>query len=101
MASPAPPTNLVATPSSSLTAPTISTTTLPGAVVGTAYSAQLTASGGLTPYTWALDAGNLPVGLTLSSTGLISGIPTTAGTSSFLALCTDAAGQTAQASVLL
>jgi hypothetical protein len=101
MASLAPPTNLVATASSSLKAPTISTTSLPAAIVGAVYSSQLSATGGLTPYTWGLDAGNLPAGLTLSSTGLISGTPTTSGSSSFTILCTDAASQTAQMAMIL
>ena len=35
------------------------------------------------PYTFAVTSGSLPVGLTLSSGGLLSGTPTIAGTSSF------------------
>ena len=45
------------------------------------YSSSLVASGGITPYTWALASGTLPAGLTLSSSGVISGTPTAAGTS--------------------
>src|SRR6188508_3371727 len=56
-------------------------------VIGTAYSQTLTATGGVLPsYTWTLVAGqgNLPAGLSLSSTtGVISGTPTAAGTSNF------------------
>lgn len=57
---------------------TIGTTSLPNGVINSAYNAMLTASGGTTPYTWALMPGStLPNGLTLnSSTGVISGTPT-------------------------
>lgn len=47
------------------------------------YSNQLEASGGTEPYYWDLISGSLPVGLTLSTAGLISGTPTVIGTSSF------------------
>ncbi len=60
---------------------TISTSSpLPGGTVGTAYSQTLTASGGTPSYTWSVDSGSLPAGLTLNgSTGAITGTPTTAG----------------------
>jgi hypothetical protein len=46
--------------------------------VGTAYpSFQFTATGGTTPYTWT--ATGLPGGLTLSTSGLLSGTPTASG----------------------
>ncbi len=51
----------------------------PTAVVNTAYSYTLTAAGGTTPYTWSVNAGTLPAGLTLSSAGVLSGTPTTTG----------------------
>jgi hypothetical protein len=59
--------------------PTITTTTLPNGIAGTAYSQQLSSTGGngTTP-TWALASGTLPGGLTLSTSGLISGTPTNA-----------------------
>src|SRR5262249_12498648 len=61
---------------------TITTTALPGGVVGAAYSATLAASGGTPPYTWAIASGALPAGLTLApSSGVISGTPTASGTS--------------------
>ena len=62
---------------------TIMTTFLPAGPVNAAYSATLSAVGGVTPYTWTLASGSLPAGLTLSSAGAISGTPTTAGSSTF------------------
>jgi hypothetical protein len=69
---------------------TITTTSLPGGSVGTAYSATLKATGGAQPYTWSVSGGTLPPGLTLnSSSGVISGTPTTTGTSNFTIQVTD------------
>ncbi len=62
----------------------ISTTTLPAGTAGTAYSAPITAIGGVYPYTWSVISGSLPSGLTLgSSSGVISGTPQNAGQSNF------------------
>ena len=58
-------------------------------VVGVPYKQLLIASGGLTPYTWTLKSGTVPPGLSISSSGLITGIPTTTGTFSFVAKVTD------------
>jgi hypothetical protein len=53
---------------------------LPAGIVGTAYNQTLAASGS-TPITWTLETGSsLPPGLSLSSSGVISGTPTTPGT---------------------
>jgi hypothetical protein len=69
----------------------ISTTSLPNGVSGTFYSSTLAATGGITPYLWAIDSGSLPTGLSLNSqTGAISGTPTSAGTSNFTIRVTDA-----------
>ncbi|WP_058051083.1 putative Ig domain-containing protein, partial [Janthinobacterium sp. Ant5-2-1] len=65
----------------SVGAPTITVTpaTLPAATAATAYSRQLTASGGVAPYAYTVSSGSLPAGLTLSGSGLLSGTPTAAG----------------------
>ena len=69
---------------------TITTTSLSGGTVDTAYSQTVQASGGTTPYTWSLSSGTLPAGLSLNaSTGAITGTPTTAGTSNFTVMVTD------------
>src|SRR5688572_9308509 len=75
---------------------TITTTSLPNGTVAQAYNRPVQASGGTPPLTWNIvaGAGILPPGLTLNSTtGVISGTPTTAGTSSFTVRVADAAGQ--------
>ena len=53
-------------------------TALTGGTVNAVYSQQLAASGAAT-YEWLITGGALPAGLTLSSTGLISGTPTEGG----------------------
>lgn len=63
-------------------------------VVGVAYSQTLSASDGVSPYTYAVTAGALPTGLSLSSAGAITGTPTTAGTYSFTVTATDASSNT-------
>lgn len=62
---------------------------LPGATRTVAYSSTLTASGGTTPYSYAVTAGALPAGLTLSSAGVLSGTPTVVGSFSFSITATD------------
>jgi hypothetical protein len=71
---------------------TISPTKLPNGAAGAAYSQTLTASGGVSPYTWSISAGALPTGLALNATtGDISGTPTTPGTFNFTVKATDSA----------
>lgn len=71
--------------------PVITTTTLPNGIIGTTYSAQLIATGNM-PITWSLQSGSLPNGLNLSSVGVISGTPSTAGTSNFTIKAENSAG---------
>ena len=73
-------------------APTITTADLGTLTVGTAVSLQLTATGD-EPITWS--ATGLPDGLSLSSTGLLTGTPTTAGAYSATITATNAGGSDA------
>ncbi len=73
---------------------TINTTSLPNGRVGTAYSQTLSASGG-TITSWAISSGSLPGGLSLNtSTGVISGMPTTGGIFNFTVKATNGCGST-------
>jgi hypothetical protein len=73
--------------------------------VNTAYTpfTPVTASGGTTPYTFALSGGTLPAGMSFSTTsGQISGTPTaTLGTTTFTVTVTDAASATGSATFQL
>ncbi|RKT18608.1 putative Ig domain-containing protein [Streptomyces sp. 1114.5] len=61
-------------------------------VVGTAVSVQINASGGTAPLSYS--ATGLPAGLSInSSTGLITGMPTTAGSATVTVTVKDAAGK--------
>src|SRR5262245_34133646 len=73
----------------------ITTSSLPAGTMGVAYSATLTATGGGLPYSWSLAFGALPPGLGLSSAGVISGMPTFAGTWTFTVRVRDVFSQTA------
>jgi hypothetical protein len=55
---------------------TIVQVTLPVAADAIAYAQQLSTTGGTAPYTYSITSGALPTGITLSSTGLISGTST-------------------------
>ena len=67
----------------------ISTASLPGGAAGAPYAASLTASGGVPAYRWALTAGSLPPGLSLSSAGAVTGTPMASGTSTFTVRVSD------------
>lgn len=79
----------------SVPAPTVTITpaTLTNGTAASPYSQQLTAAGGIAPYTYTLTAGALPAGLTLSSSGLLSGTPTASGSFAFTVRAADANGQ--------
>ncbi len=77
----------------------ITSTSLPGGSAGAAYSAQLTATGGAPPYLWS--ATGLPAAITANSAGLLSGVPTAAGTSSVTISVSDTAQAKATATLPL
>jgi hypothetical protein len=79
------------------------TSPLPGGTQGTFYSDGLTASGGVTPYTWSIvtpGTGALPNGIQLSGS-TISGISTVSGTFPFTVQVVDASGGTMTANLSL
>jgi hypothetical protein len=75
----------------------ITTASLPSAVVSEAYSATLTASGGIPPYTWQVSSGCLPTGLSLNG-AILAGTPTAAGTFPFTITVSDSSSPVQTAS---
>ena len=57
----------------------ITTTSLAGATENLSYSATLSATGGTKPYTWTQAGGSLPAGVSLGSSGILTGAPTASG----------------------
>jgi hypothetical protein len=76
------------------TPPTINTASLPDGITGRTYSATLSASGAR-PFSWVKAGGNLSSGLTLSSTGDITGTINSTGTVTFTVKVTDGNGLSA------
>ncbi|MFY9553741.1 MAG: Ig domain-containing protein, partial [Blastocatellia bacterium] len=79
----------------------IRTEFLPQALQGLPYNGALEASGGLGPYTWNIETGSLPDGLTMSTDGKISGRPSTAGATSFVVRVRDSLGTSSTKSLFL
>src|SRR5215467_1936438 len=62
----------------------IASTTIPSGQVRLAYSTTLMATGGMAPYSWGINSGSLPAGLSLNAaTGQITGTPAQSGSYSF------------------
>jgi len=81
---------------------TITTASLPTAAVQRPYSAAVTNSGGVAPYTWKIASGQLPPGLALDSTsGAISGTPGQSGKYAFTAQVSDSSSTPQTASQTL
>jgi hypothetical protein len=76
--------------------------TLPQATVGVTYSQAFAASGGIPPYTWSLPSSTtLPPGLSLSTAGVLSGVPTVANDAAFFVKVSDAASDAVEMAVSL
>ncbi len=69
----------------------LSASALSSGTVGRSYGASLSATG-VAPLHWALSSGSIPNGLSLSSVGVISGTPATAGTFTFIVTVGNFAG---------
>lgn len=69
--------------------PSITTTSLPDATQNVSYSQTLAATGGNGTLTWSVGSG-LPSGISLSSSGVLSGTTSSTGTFNFTVTVTDA-----------
>lgn len=80
----------------------VTTVAFPQGILNFEYPRQVLTASGAAPWTFAISAGSLPPGLTLTD-GVISGIPTAAGTSAFTITATDSTGVTgsARASIVI
>lgn len=67
---------------------------LPAGQTGITYNQSFTAAGGTSNYTYTATPGALPPGLSLSLTGVLSGVPTATGLFSFAVTATDIYGAT-------
>jgi hypothetical protein len=80
----------------------ISTVNLPNAAYHSAYSAQVTGTGGQPGYTFQVISGNLPQGLSMNQFGLITGSPTVStGIYLFTVKATDSANPAQTATKIL
>lgn len=82
----------------------VATSSLPAGTVAAPYQAFLAATGGTSPYTWAIVAGALPPGLALTggngpTAGTIAGTPLLAGTFNFTVQATDRTSTSATAAL--
>jgi hypothetical protein len=73
---------------------------LPNGAMGTGYNQTLSATGGRAPYTWSITTG-APPGFSLSSAGVLTGLPTAPGNFTFTVQVTDQDNNVAQQSVTL
>jgi hypothetical protein len=92
--------NVSITVSSPTSSPTVTSPSPLAATQGSAFTHQLTASGGTSPYTWSIVGGSLPQGLSLSN-GVISGTPAAAGNSTFTIQASDTQSRTGQKAITI
>jgi hypothetical protein len=77
----------------------ITTASAPSATVGTPYTVNLVATGGVAPYTWT--ATGLPAGLAISTAGAITGTPAAPGSATLAVTVKDSAGTSTSKSLSL
>jgi uncharacterized repeat protein (TIGR03803 family) len=68
---------------------------VPALTAGTSFTQTISATGGTGALTFSAPAASLPPGLTLSTSGILSGTPTTAGIYNFIVTATDTVGANA------
>ena len=73
----------------------IATHTLPQATATLLYRVAFTATAGAPPYTWRISLGSLPTGLTLTSSGVLTGTPVSADAQDITIQVTDSLRQLA------
>ena len=76
-------------------APALTVTSMPflaPSTVGVAYTRTLQAGGGVPPYIWSIVSGSPPTGVTMNSSGVLSGTPTAPANFTFTAKVSDSAG---------
>ena len=79
--------------------PSVTTTSLPAGTQGTAYSQTVATSGGAGTVTLTVSSGSLAAGLSMDSSGHITGTPTgPSGTSAFAVMARDSSSAGAQSS---
>jgi large repetitive protein len=79
----------------------ITTLSLPGGFQGFAYSQQMEAAGGPTPFSWAIVSGSLPSGFALTPAGVLQGNGATAFNGTISIRVTDSVGGTDTRNFLL
>ncbi|MFO0972545.1 MAG: putative Ig domain-containing protein [Phycisphaerae bacterium] len=70
---------------------TLAPASLPNGTEAAFYNQTITASGGTGPYNFIVTSGALPPGLSLATSGALTGTPTATGTSNFTVQATDSA----------
>jgi hypothetical protein len=85
---------IVTTPPAADPVTYFTTSPLTAGTVGDYYSEYFEVYGGVAPYTYALQSGSLPGGLSLATDGALYGIPTLAGVYTFTIRATDSAAET-------
>ncbi len=92
------PITVIGTPPAVLT---IADTALPDGLVGQPYSETLGAAGGVPGYSWSRSGGQIPAGLSLAGSGIVSGLPTAPGLWTMGLDVSDAAGSQAVGTVTI